>query len=97
LIPKTTPVNVVTIYRVLDLFESLGLIHRVHTKEGYLRCAFEIKKGCHSFAICTDCGHADEFVSEQCEMEGKLPKNLTYKSLSHISEFSGICTSCRKK
>ncbi len=93
-IPENIPVNVVTIYRVLSVFEKLGITHRIHTKEGYVRCDFEDKAGCHYFAICSECGRADEFIQDQCEMESIIPKNLPYKSLSHLSEMSGVCNTC---
>lgn len=93
-VPENIPINVVTIYRVLDVFETLNIIHKVHTKEGYVRCDFEQQKGCHSFAICNKCGRADEFIQEKCDLKSTLPKKLAYKSLSHISELSGVCEQC---
>lgn len=93
-IPENIPINVVTIYRVIELFEKLEIIHKVHTKEGYVRCDFEAKKGCHSFAICKKCGSTEEFVQKKCDTEKNLPKTLVYKSLSHISEIAGVCQQC---
>lgn len=93
-IPENIPVNVVTIYRVLSVFEELGITHRIHTKEGYVRCDFEDKPGCHYFAVCSECGRADEFIQDHCEMEAIVPKDLPYKSLSHLSEMSGVCNEC---
>lgn len=93
-IPENIPVNVVTIYRVLDVFEKLGIAHRIHTKEGFVRCDFELQEGCHYFAVCNQCGRTDEFVQNECEMERVIPKNLPYKSLSHLSEISGVCNQC---
>ena len=93
-IPENIPINVVTIYRVLELFEKLGITHRIHTKEGFVRCDFEQKKGCHTFAVCDTCGRADEFIEEKCEMEIMVPKNLPYRSLKHLSEMAGTCDNC---
>lgn len=93
-IPENIPINVVTIYRVLDLFEKIGITHRIHTKEGYVRCDFENEKGCHSFAVCSECGRTEEFMREKCAVEKSLPKTIKYKSLSHISEVAGVCESC---
>ncbi len=93
-IPENIPINVVTIYRVLEIFEKLGIIHRIHTKEGFVRCDFEQQKGCHTFAVCDHCGRADEFIEEKCEMEVMIPKNLPYRSLKHLSEMAGTCNSC---
>lgn len=94
-IPANIPINVVTIYRVIELLEQLGITHRIHTKEGYVRCDFEQAQGCHSFAVCHQCGRTDEFVQKKCAAENSLPKNLSYKSLSHLSELAGLCHRCQ--
>jgi len=94
LIPESIPINVVTIYRVLDVFEKLGIIHRIHTKEGYMRCDFEDKKGCHYFVICRQCGKSYEFLKGSCSVEKIIPKNLPFKHLEHIAEISGVCDVC---
>jgi len=93
-IPEHIPVNVVTIYRVLALFEKLGIAHRIHSKEGYVRCDFEAGLGCHYFAVCDNCGRADEFIRKNCDLEQAIPKSLPYKSLSHLSEMTGTCNKC---
>lgn len=93
-IPKNIPVNVVTIYRVLDVFEKLGIAHRIHTKEGYVRCDFEGKEGCHYFAVCRNCGKSYEFLEPACRIEKIIPKNLPFKNVKHISEIAGICDHC---
>lgn len=93
-IPENIPINIVTIYRVLEVFEKLKIAHRIHTKEGYVRCDFEEQEGCHSFAICSECGRADEFLNESCEVEKTVPKNLPFKNLKHLAEMAGTCNYC---
>jgi Fur family zinc uptake transcriptional regulator len=93
-IPEEIPVNVVTIYRILDVFEDLGIIHRIHTKEGYIKCEFEEKKGCHYFAVCRKCGHTSEFLQEKCRISPVIPKDLPFVRLKHLSELSGVCREC---
>lgn len=93
-IPERIPINVVTIYRVLELFEKLGIVHKVHTREGYVRCDFEKREGCHYFAVCDKCGRADEFVNDKCNIEEIVPKKLPFKNLKHLSEIAGVCDYC---
>jgi len=93
-IPKNIPINVVTIYRVLEIFEKLGIAHRIHTKEGFIRCDFEDVAGCHYFAICDKCSRTNEFVNKACAIENIIPKNLPFKNLKHLSEIAGICDYC---
>jgi len=93
-ISKNSPLSIVTVYRVLDLFERLGIVHRIHTMDGFVRCNFELESGCHYFVICSQCGKTDEFVEENCIIEKIVPKKLSYKNLKHLSEIYGICNSC---
>lgn len=93
-VSATTPINVVTIYRVLAVFEKLGIAHRIHTKEGYMRCDFEGGKGCHYFAVCKKCGRSYEFLRDNCAVEKIIPKALPFKHLKHLSEIAGICDDC---
>lgn len=95
-IPENIPVNVVTVYRILDVFEELGIVHRTHTKEGYIKCDFEEQEGCHYFAICKKCGHTSQFIEKKCQIDSIIPKDLPFVSLSHISELSGVCRKCSK-
>ena len=97
-IPKSISVNVVTVYRILDLFEKLGIVHRTHTKEGYVRCDFEGKQGCHYFAVCSRCGRTIEFLRRnKCLLKKIIPKDLPFRDLGHITEVSGICNRCASK
>lgn len=94
-IPKNIPANVVTVYRVLEVLEKLGIAHRIHTKEGYVRCDFELRRGCHYFAVCNKCGRTSEFLREKpCLIDKIIPKNLPFKNLKHLTEISGTCNQC---
>jgi len=93
-IPASIPINVVTVYRVLDVLEKLNIVHRTHTKEGYVRCDFEGRNGCHYFAICKKCGKSYEFLMGNCGIKKIIPRNLPFKNLEHISEIAGICDYC---
>jgi len=94
-VPKSIPVNIVTIYRILDVFQELGIAHRVHTREGYVRCDFELAPGCHYFAVCEKCGRTNEFLrGGHCLLDQIIPKNLPFKNLKHLTEVSGTCERC---
>lgn len=94
-IPKNIPVNIVTIYRVLEVFEKLGIIHKIMSRQGFVRCEFEDEKGCHHFAICKKCEEVSEFIEQNnCSEKAHLPKNIQFKNVEHISEYVGLCEKC---
>jgi len=95
-LPQNLSINTVTIYRILDLFKNLGLVHRTHTKEGYVSCESQADKGCHYLVVCKKCSRVDEFTVSNCAVKDNIPKSLPFKNLEHLSEISGICDSCSK-
>jgi Fe2+ or Zn2+ uptake regulation protein len=90
--------NHVTIYRILDLFCSLNLAHKLLSTGGFVKCSLGDKKGCHRFLICRRCGTLQEFADEGlCREENELAKNFGFHTKHHLSESSGLCSNCYKE
>ncbi len=92
--------DVVTIYRVLELFEKLNLVHKILAVNGYVRCHTEqIKKpqACHHYLVCKNCQSVEEVEGENlAPLEKKIVKNYCFDIASHYLEFTGLCAKCRK-
>jgi len=89
--------NHVTIYRILDLFCSLSLAHKVLSGGGFIKCNLGHKEGCHRFVICRRCGFIQEFAArELCHEESKCARDLAFHTEYHLSESSGLCSRCYK-
>jgi len=89
--------NHVTIYRILDLFCSLNLAHRLLSTGGFVKCTLGDKEGCHRFMVCQRCGAIQEFADKGlCQEENEFARNLGFHTEHHLSEFSGLCSRCRK-
>lgn len=90
--------NHVTIYRILDLFCSLNLVHTILSSGGFVKCTLGNKEGCHRFMVCHNCGTTQEFVDQQlCLQESKSTQNLGFHTEYHFSESSGLCSNCYRK
>jgi len=90
--------NHVTIYRILGLFCSLNLAHRVLSSGGFVKCTLGEKEGCHRFMVCHQCGAIQEFADEGlCQGENEFAQNLGFHTEYHLSEFSGLCSKCYRK
>lgn len=90
--------NHVTIYRILDLFCSLNVVHRILSSGGFVKCTLGNKEGCHRFMVCHNCGVTQEFVAQQlCLQESKSTQNLGFHTEYHFSESSGLCSNCYRK
>ncbi len=86
--------DVVTIYRCLAKFESLGLISQCDFGDGSVR--YELRAGDHHHhhIICRKCRRVESLPN--CPVEDraiKLPK-MGFKEVSHRLEFFGVCPSC---
>ena len=90
-------INHVTIYRILDLFCSLNLAHKVLSNGGFVKCSLCTSEGCHRFMICQDCGDIQEFADKAlCQDENDLALGFGVHTEYHLSEFYGLCSGCYK-
>jgi Fe2+ or Zn2+ uptake regulation protein len=96
IIREQAELNHVTIYRVLELFLKLHLVHKTSIG-AFIKCTLLKQKGCHHFLVCQKCGNTKEFIEENHE-HMSLPVSLKkeFKVLSHTFELSGLCKKCFK-
>ncbi len=100
---KNIKADVVTIYRIMEVLESLGLVHKVLALNAYIRCHIEElgkeARKCHHYLLCRNCHKFEEFTSDDLPDFKKLMANY-YKKFhieSHYLEFVGLCSECGKK
>lgn len=87
----------VTIYRIIETFESLGLIHKVMALNGYIRCHARklIQSKCHHYLLCRNCRKAEEVEGENLyNLEKKIIQQNKFKVELHYLEFIGLCKQC---
>lgn len=91
-------IGIATIYRTIELLNSLGMLNMVNLEEGFLR--FEVPdEQMHFHVFCRSCGklvHLDDenrkmaVVKEWAEREG-------FELLPQTFEMAVICAECREK
>lgn len=94
--------DVVTIYRILEAFEGLSLVHKVLALNGYIRCSREKinerKNSCHHYLLCKSCHKVDEVEGENLtKLEHKIETVKKFSIDSHYLEFTGLCNNCKLK
>ena len=98
-------VNLVTVYRTLELFEEKGITHRHPSSGNVTLCALPNEHGhhgtvtgtvtCHGFLSCRSCGKVEEFSDpELCRQENRIAKNAGFRVAEHLTEILGTCSSC---
>lgn len=88
-------VNISTVYRTLDLLESLGLVIRTEYENGHIY--HHAEESHHHHLVCQKCGRIQE-CSETilAPLRIKLVREYGFEAdLSH-HVFAGICSLCRE-
>ena len=90
------PIDLTTVYRILDRLISLHLLHSLHGK--FVRCSDPSNKSdSHHFLICDDCGKAEEiFLDYFKSIEQQLQREKKFKLREVDMTFFGLCSTCRK-
>lgn len=95
--PKGVP-DYATVFRVMNLLESLGLAHKVHLERSSTYYELSDPHKHQDHIVCTDCGKVT-LVEEPCpvgKFEGILEKKYGFADVRHSLEFFGICQVCQK-
>lgn len=90
LISELSSLDRVSIYRTIELFEKLDIVHPVLVLDGqqYYE-AHSNAQGHHHHAICTKC-HKSECIS--CDVEEKPVPG--FKETHHMMAVTGLCYKC---
>lgn len=88
--------GLVSVYRTLELFLSLGLISQVFQPDGlvgYLPTSF----GHHHFIVCQNCHKAMEFLGSEDmqELIERIHTETHYQVRDHLLQFYGLCPECQ--
>ena len=93
---ENTKLNISTIYRVLDFWINIGMIHKISSINKYLVCLTPNEKHTHMLNFCTVCERVVETCSETMGLN--LKKSTAKLKLSfctsHPVEIPVICSKC---
>ena len=91
-------IGIATIYRTLQLFESLNIVVKVDFDDGFSR--YEIKRNTndhhHHHLICLDCGKIIEVQIDLLEsLESTIESQEDFSITDHNVKFYGYCKTCK--
>lgn len=88
--------DVVTVYRTIEILESLHLVHKIWSLGGYVRCDLVdwscADVCCHEFQVCKKC---HSFAEVHGHHHHTLPWT-GFRIEQHVSEQIGICGKCEQ-
>lgn len=91
-------IGLATVYRALDIFESLGIIHKLQFGEEGSRYEFnpEFEKHYHHHLICLSCGGIFEFNEDLLDdIEEAISERTGFQVVDHSLRVYGYCRNCR--
>jgi len=86
----------VQVYRALDALRTLGLVHRVESRNAFIACT--AGPGCREpqLLICSGCGRVAELGDDAVEEVVRVAAARTGFDISHAQiELTGLCPRCR--
>ena len=89
--------NISTVYRVLDFFIDIGLIHKLATINKFTICAKPKEKHIHMINLCTRCENVVESCNKVMGLDFK--KSMSNFDMlinqKHTIELSVLCSGCK--
>lgn len=84
------------IYRALEFFVELGIVHRLESRNTYFAC-FEGADNCRrAFLICDRCDTVAELPAESLfRTLNKSARNAGFEPATSMLEVRGVCPSCQ--
>src|SRR4030042_5938155 len=95
LLKKKRRIGLTSIYRSLDLFESLGIVFKIINESNVKYKLCELKDH-HHHIVCKTCGHVVEL--NFCDIAGwseKVMESTGYQVTDHQLNFYGFCKACK--
>lgn len=98
IIEKTTEVDMVSVYRTLQLFEKTGVVHRVWNGfKSKIELSEDFSPHHHHFT-CSGCGSSVAIKSDDLERSLHALENVYGFDLrQHSVELGGYCGTCQSK
>ena len=88
-------IGLTSIYRSLDLFESLGIVFKISNGSSVKYKLCEIKNH-HHHIICKACGDVVELdFCDISDWSKKVTESTGYQVIDHQLNFYGLCKACK--
>jgi len=90
-------IGLVTIYRTLEILTKLELICEVHIGGRCRSYLMRRPSAHHHHLVCAECGAVVDFADCNLgELEQRLSQETGFEIESHLLEFLGRCSDCKK-
>lgn len=95
ILKKDNTINRSTVYRTLELLESLELLHKSINDSGISRVKLICSAGHHHHMICDKCGKIVIYTSCDHDKYYKFAEANGFVLTGHTLELHGVCSECQ--
>lgn len=92
---KGNNVDLVTVYRTLELFTDLGFIAKIQFEDKITRYELINTNEHHHHLVCIKCGEIEDIAINEELFVKQIEKKSNFKVQRHALEFYGFCASCQ--
>lgn len=91
-------IGLTSIYRSLDLFESLGIVFKITNGSPNVKYKICELENHHHHIICKKCGHVAELnFCDISKWSEKVMETTGYQVTDHHFNFYGFCDACKEE
>ncbi len=88
-------VDLVTIYRTLELFNNLGMVRKIKFEDNIARYEILSSEAHHHHLVCIKCGLVEDVVINEDKFVAEIEKQSQFRVERHSLEFFGFCKGCK--
>lgn len=92
---KQVKIDIVTIYRNLDMFIRIGLVRKTQFGDKSARFELITNQDHHHHLICDNCGSVEDIPLDEKTLVNQVGKKSRFKVERHNLEFFGACALCQ--
>ena len=92
---KSVSIDIVTIYRNLELLVNLGFMQKTQFADKSARYEIVVNNVHHHHLICKNCGDIEDIPLDEKSLLSEVAKRSKFKIEKHNLEFFGICIQCQ--
>lgn len=94
---KNIHIDLASIYRSLELFVNMGIVHVIELGEDKKRYELVNDQNHHHHLVCNRCGTIEDIEINEKNLLQEVQKKTSFKIDHHHLEFFGICMNCHNK
>jgi len=95
LVKKDYSTDIVTVYRTLECFASLGIVSKTLVGGTIMKYELIGGSGHHHHVMCDACGRVEDIPLDEKSLLERVSKQTDFRITSHALEFFGLCVRCQ--